>query len=152
MTDNQLYSPFVEATRNVFQLMLDLSDISDRPVENFVCNNELDISIGVIGDLTGEVIYRFPDLTSLNMVRIMSNMEMDVVDDFVTSAISEVANIISGNALTLLSEGDLICDILPPAIVVYDDSKEYEMRTNCCISTSEGDVGLEICLNPTIVK
>lgn len=152
MTDNHLYSPFVAATRNVFQLMLDLSDVSDRSVENFECDNELNISIGVIGDLTGEVIYRFPDTTSLNMVKIMSNMEMDVVDDFVTSAISEIANIISGNALTILSEGDLTCDILPPALVVHDDNKEYAMRTNCCISTSEGDVCLEICLNPTIVN
>jgi hypothetical protein len=30
-----LYKPFLEATKSVFQLMLDLSDVSDRPVETF---------------------------------------------------------------------------------------------------------------------
>lgn len=146
MNDN-LYSPFLEATRNVFQLMLDLSDISDRPVESFLSDNELDISIGVIGELIGEVIYRFPHKTSLGMVNIMSGMEMDSVDDFVTSAISEIANIISGNVLTMLAE-NLNCDILPPVLGKPDDSKEYTLRTACCISTSVGDVYLDIRLNP----
>ncbi len=147
MNDN-LYSPFLEATRNVFQLMLDLSDITDRPAESFLSDNELDISIGVIGELTGEVIYRFPHATSLGMVNIMSGMEMDSVDDFVTSAISEIANIISGNVLTMLAEKNLNCDILPPVLGKPENNKEYSLRTACCISTSVGDVYLDIRLNP----
>ena len=149
MTDN-LYSPFLEATRNVFELMLDLSDIADGPIENFSCDKELDISIGVIGDLTGEVIYRFPDATSIAMVKIMSNMEIDAVDDFVTSAISEIANIISGNVLTILAENDLKCDILPPVLCNLDEVKEYQLSTACCINTQEGDICLEIRLNPAV--
>ncbi len=142
-----LYEPFLEATRNVFQLMLDLSDISDHPAEAFVCDDELDISIGVVGDLVGEVIYRFPHATSLGMVNIMSGMEMSSVDDFVTSAISEIANIISGNVLTMLAGNDLKCDILPPAMRQPDDSMVYMLRTACCISTSIGNVLLDIRLN-----
>jgi chemotaxis protein CheX len=142
-----LYEPFLEATRNVFQLMLDLSDISDQPAEEFVCDDELDISIGVVGDLVGEVIYRFPHTTSLGMVNIMSGMEMSSVDDFVTSAISEIANIISGNVLTMLAGNNLNCDILPPALRKPNDSLEYTLRTACCISTSIGNVFLDIRLN-----
>lgn len=149
MTES-LYNPFLEATRNVFELMLDLSDIVDGPVENFVCDKELDIAIGVIGDLTGEVIYRFPDATSIAMVKIMSNMEIETVDDFVTSAISEIANIISGNVLTILAGNNLKCDILPPVLCNLDDAKEYERSTACCINTKEGDICLEIRLNPAV--
>jgi chemotaxis protein CheX len=145
---NNLHSLFLEATCNVFQLMLDLSDISDRPIESFQCDDELDISIGVVGDLVGEVIYRFPNPTSLNMVNIMSGMEMDSVDEFVTSAISEIANIISGNVLTMLAENDLKCDILPPVIRAVDENKEYALRSACCISTTVGDACLDIRLNP----
>lgn len=146
MTDN-LYTPFLEATRNVFQLMLDLSDISDSPAEAFECDDEVDISIGVTGDLVGEVVYRFPRETSLNMVKIMSGMEIESIDDFVTSAISEIANIISGNVLTMLAGENMKCDILPPALQKSDDSKEYAIRTGCCISTSAGDVCLDVRLN-----
>lgn len=146
MTDN-LYTPFLEATRNVFQLMLDLSDIAESPAEAFECGDEVDVSIGVTGDLVGEVIYRFPRETSLYMVKIMSGMEIESIDDFVTSAISEIANIISGNVLTMLAAEDMKCDILPPVLKKPDDSREYAIRTACCISTSAGNVCLDIRLN-----
>jgi chemotaxis protein CheX len=144
----KLYDSFLEATRDVFQLMLDLSDIQASPVASLNLTDSLDISIGVIGDLQGEVFYRFPQKTSLNMVSIMVGMDMESVDDFVTSAISEIANIISGNVLTLLSGKDIKCDILPPVQGKPDDSKNYELCTACCIKTSAGEVCLDIRLNP----
>lgn len=144
----ELYDPFFEATQNVFQLMLDLSDIHTRPAETFDHDNELDISIEVIGDLTGEVVYRFPNQTSLNFVNIMSGMEMESVDDFVISAMSEIANIISGNVLTMLAGKNLKCDIRAPRLHKPDDSRSYAMRNACCLSTSAGDVCLDIRLNP----
>ncbi len=70
------------------------------------------------------------------------------MDEFVTSAISEIANIISGNVLTMLAESDLKCDILPPVLRRPDDSGAYSLRSDCRISTSAGDVCLEIRLNP----
>lgn len=145
--NNKLYAPFMEATRNVFQLMLDLSDVSDRVVEEFEYEEGVDVSIGVIGDFVGEVIYRFPSDTSLSMVNIMSGMEMSSVDEFVTSAISEIANIISGNVLTELAQNDMKCDILPPAVCRPDNDKTYELMTSCLISTSVGNMGLDIRLN-----
>lgn len=144
----ELYHPFLEATQTVFQLMLDLSDIHERPAEAFACVDEVDISIGVTGDLTGEIVYRFPRDTSLAMVNIMSGMEVDSVDDFVTSAISEIANIISGNVLTLLAGDGLHCDILPPVLQKADEGGEDAARTACCVSTSAGDVCLDIRLTP----
>ena len=149
MSDN-LYKPFFEATRNVFQLMLDLPDVADGPAEAFECDDEVDVSIGVTGDLMGEVVYRFPQETSLNMVRIMSGMEIDSVDDFVTSAISEIANIISGNVLVMLAGEDMNCNILPPVLKKTDDSKEYGIHTACCITTSAGNMCLDIRLNHAI--
>ena len=145
---DKFYIPFFEATCNVFFLMLDLSEITDQPAERGEFDGALSISIGVIGDLEGEVIYRFPQETSLAMVNIMSGMEMDSVDEFVTSAISEIANIISGNVLTMLAEKDFKCDILPPKLCKADDSdKEYSYQNCCCLSTTVGGVCLDIRLN-----
>ncbi|NLO90353.1 MAG: chemotaxis protein CheX [Clostridia bacterium] len=144
---DKLYRTFVDATRNVFNLMLNISDISDHPAENLKCDDGIDIAVGIVGDLQGEVVYRFPVSTSLNMVNIMSGMQFEEVDAFVTSAISEIANIISGNVLTALSDNNMKCDILPPVQGNPDDNKEYEMKTSCCLSTSIGEIGLEIRLN-----
>lgn len=145
---SNFYVPFLQATCNVFELMLDLSDISDRPADAFEYDEELDISIEIVGDLAGEVVYRFPNGTCLNIVSIMSGMEMDKVDDFVISAISEISNIISGNVLTMLAGEALTCDIRPPRIKKVDDSRQYTLYSNCCLSSSAGEVCLEIRLNP----
>lgn len=147
---DKLYRTFVDATHNVFNLMLNLSEISDRPAEDFKCDDEIDICIGIVGDLDGKVIYRFPAPTSLNMVKIMSGMEFDAVDAFVTSAVSEIANIISGNVLTALSDNDMKCDILPPVQCSFDENengREYEIKSSCCICTTIGEICLEIRLN-----
>jgi chemotaxis protein CheX len=145
---NNLYEPFLTATHNVFQLMLDITEIHDYPADTFECDDKLDITIGIIGDYIGGVMYRFPRTTSLNIVNIMSGMELDSVDDFVTSAIAEIANIISGNVLTMLAEDNLICDILPPELRGPDDSTDYKMHTSSCISTAIGDVWMDVRINP----
>lgn len=143
-----LYKPFLDATKSVFQLMLDLSDVSDRPAECFARDGALSVAIGVTGDLTGDVFYLFPHVTSINMVSIMSGMEVESVDDFVTSAMAEIANIISGNVLTLLSGDNLSCDILPPELREADDGKAYALRTASCLTTPLGNVFLDIRLSP----
>jgi chemotaxis protein CheX len=144
---DKIYKAFVDATYNVFNLMLNISDISNHPIEEFTCDKEVDIIVGVVGELQGEVIYRFPVITSLNMVNIMSGMEFDDVDIFVTSAISEIANIISGNVITALSDNELRYDILPPVQGEPNNDKEYEIIESCCISTPIGEVCLDIRLN-----
>ncbi len=144
---DKLYRTFVDATQNVLNLMLNISDVSDNQTENFKCDNEVDIAIGVVGDLQGDIIYRFPVSTSLNMVSIMSGMQFEEVDVFVTSAISEIANIISGNVLIALSHNNMRCDILPPVQCTVDDEQKYEIETSCCICTTIGEICLKIRLN-----
>ncbi|MDI9488229.1 MAG: chemotaxis protein CheX [Bacillota bacterium] len=144
---DKLYKAFVDATYNVFNLMLNISEISLHSVEDFKCDEGIDILVGIVGELQGEVIYRFPVTTSLSMVNIMSGMEFDDVDPFVTSAISEIANIISGNVITAFSDSTLKYDILPPVQGKSNNDKEYEIESSCCISTSIGEICLKIRLN-----
>jgi len=62
----------------------------------------------------------------LEMVKIMCGMEMQVIDSFVSSALGEIANIIGGNALTILNSNNYICDIVPPQIFV-GEYKSFSM-------------------------
>ncbi len=144
---DKVHKAFVDATQNVFKLMLNISEISDHPAGDFKCDDEVDIVIGVTGDLQGKVIYRYPVSTSLNIVNLMSGMKFDAVDAFVSSAVSEIANIISGNVLSELSENHMNCDILPPVQCKLDDDKEYEINTSCYICTAIGEICLEIRMN-----
>ncbi len=118
--NNALYPPFSKATCEVFKLMLDLDASAGLPHTGEGGGEAADdvrVSVEITGDLTGEIYYRFPRETTLKIVNIMSGMEFDQVDEFVTSALGEIANIISGNAMTTLSEQNVTCDIQPPRIL-----------------------------------
>ena len=146
--NNTLHLSFFEATREVFELMLDLQKVSEGAVAGEDACGNLTISIGVIGDLTGDILYTFPKETMLEMVRIMTGgMEVSEVDDFVTSAIGEISNIISGKAMIALSERNVVCDILPPKVVESEESVcAYPVDSNTKINTEIGSVGLEVRL------
>lgn len=150
MNVNGFLQPFSAATKDAFKLMLDLDAQTGNPVDFGAyadLQDRVSIVIPVVGDLNGEVLYRFPKQTAIRMVEMMCGMQIDRIDDFVTSAMGEMANIISGNAMTGLSEESLICDIRPPQILVGEaapHSGADPLRT--VISTEAGDVGLEVRL------
>ncbi|MFA9380432.1 MAG: chemotaxis protein CheX [Acetanaerobacterium sp.] len=146
---NALYLPFFNATRDVFSLMLDINSITEisgsaDQVQDL--NGKISIAIGVTGDLQGKILYRFPNETALEMVKIMSGMDFDAIDEFVTSAIGEIANIISGKALVILSQQKVTCDILPPKIVADEQGEQDELISSTSIATEIGTVGLDISL------
>ena len=100
--------PFVKAARDVFQLMMDLDaqrgDL--RASEQLVPSKDASVAIGVTGDLLGSILYSFPRQMTLEMVEIMAGMPVDELDSFVISALGEVANIISGNAMAYLNSAN----------------------------------------------
>lgn len=146
--NNALQRSFFEATQEVFELMLDLEVTESLAAAHKDDCGGLTIAIGVTGDLTGDVRYIFPKESILQMVRIMTGgMDVDEVDDFVTSAIGEISNIISGKALIALSEKNVSCDILPPQIIPAQEGVcAYSMDSNTQIDTKIGSLGLEIRL------
>ena len=111
---------FYKATKDVFGLMLDL-DIDKGElsiVEEMVNSKDANVMLGVTGDLKGTILFSFTEDMALEMVKIMSGMEMKEIDNFVSSALGEVANIIGGNAMTILTSSDYICDIAPPQVFI----------------------------------
>jgi len=82
----------------------------------------------------------------------MSGMEFSEIDDFVTSAMGEIANIISGNVMSTLSVQKLSCDILPPHIIDNTGDKaniDYKFYSGMQICTDIGNIDLDIMLNTT---
>lgn len=111
---------FYKATQGVFNLMLDL-DVERgniKVVEGLVSSRNANVVLGVTGDLKGSILFSFTKDMTLEMVRIMSGLEMKTIDNFVSSALGEVANIIGGNALTNLTCYNYICDLVPPQVII----------------------------------
>jgi len=141
---------FYRATQDVFHLMLDLSvergDI--KVIEGLVSSRNANVILGVTGDLKGSILFSFTQDMTLEMVRIMSGMEMRTIDNFVSSALGEVANIIGGNAVTNLTGYNYMCDIVPPQIVL-GVNKSVSMATDKAISVSlKTEIGeFDICVS-----
>ncbi|NLL05564.1 MAG: chemotaxis protein CheX [Clostridiaceae bacterium] len=111
-----------KAAKHVFQLLVDIEPQRGdlKVVEDFASNKDANVELGVKGDLKGKILFSFPKNMTLEMVKIMSGMEMDKIDNFASSALGEIANIIGGNALSLLAQYNYSCDIEPPQIFVGD--------------------------------
>lgn len=111
---------FYKATLDVLKLMLDV-DVKQGQlsvVEGLIPSKDANVILGVTGDLRGSILFSFPKDMTLEMVYIMSGMRMEEIDNFVSSALGEVANIIGGNALSNLSASNYTCDIVPPQILI----------------------------------
>ncbi|SHE69495.1 chemotaxis protein CheX [Desulforamulus putei] len=111
---------FYLATQEVFKQMLDVETELGQPraVEDMLAGKEANVLIGLTGDIAGSVLYSYPQKMALEMVKILSGMEMEELDVFVTSALGEMANIISGNAASFLEKAGLKCNIFPPQIIL----------------------------------
>lgn len=111
---------FYVAIQEVFKLMLDLGVEKGelRIVEDMVSSKDANVLLGITGDLKGSILFGFSNNMALKMVNIMSGVDMDKIDTFVSSALGEIVNIIGGNAVTSLSNYNYMCNIAPPQIIV----------------------------------
>jgi chemotaxis protein CheX len=78
----------------------------------------------------------------------MSGMKMEKLDAFVTSAMAEVANIISGNAATYFAKNGFSCNIAPPQIIVGESGTVAMTAEQGIVLPLKTDVGtLEITVS-----
>ena len=76
--------------------------------------NELTAVIGISGQLEGNVLYGFSQECAKTIAGKMIGQEILEMDELSLSAIGEIANMITGNAATLLANMGAACDITPP--------------------------------------
>jgi len=113
---NPIYIAAREVFQNMFSIELEREDL--RVDEKIVPNHVINVSIGITGDLKGTIVFSFPEEMVFNLVEEMAGMEFKEFDTFMASAIGELANIITGNAMSNLSESGYSCNIVPPQITV----------------------------------
>ena len=114
---NPIYRAAGDVLKKMFDLEVTRGEMEIR--DNFVATKKANISIGITGDLEGTVLFSFSQAIGLEIVEDMAGMEMEELNKFVTSAIGELANIISGNAISnFQDESKYNCDLVPPQIII----------------------------------
>lgn len=116
-------NPFVKAAIKVLkQFMPDLEvkkgklSLEEAP---FALHG-VTVYIGISGLLAGRAVYDMDKETAIKISSAMNGHPLDGLDELARSTISELGNMISGNAVVFLSEnlGDEDIDITPPSLIV----------------------------------
>lgn len=147
--NSAVYDVLFNATKEVFRLMLDLDEVS--PADGEGSRDGVSVVIPVVGDIEGEIVYYFSKRTALGAVEIMSGMDIEDVDEFVSSAICEIANIISGKTMAALSERQIACDIRPPRFLTPEEEPDTEGAERVLVNTDIGDIEMRLLLKETAV-
>lgn len=105
------------------------------------------IKLGLVGALTGTVVLNMDHSTALGIISKMMMMPVNTIDEIGQSAISELGNMIAGNAATVFASNNIIIDITPPN---YCLGGEYQGIGNQMFSipfTSDaGPISVDICI------
>jgi chemotaxis protein CheX len=112
-------NPFLTASYSVLGMVLgtmpEKGPVNVKP--NHTTNHQVNVVCGVTGRLHGQIILGMCQTTANRLASIMAGQPCKFFDSFVASAVAELGNMISGNALMGLSEAGYICDITPPTVV-----------------------------------
>ena len=82
------------------------------------------IKLGIIGNLEGQVLLNIEQSTALEIVSKMMMTPVSEIDALGQSAISELGNMIAGNAATVFANNNIIIDITTP---VYFKGGEFTL-------------------------
>ncbi|MGC8832574.1 MAG: chemotaxis protein CheX [Armatimonadota bacterium] len=78
---------------------------------------QVTIVAGVTGDVRGQVLYGMSLVTAEKIATAMLQEPVMTFDELATSAIAELGNMITGNAIMYLSEKGFNCVITPPSVI-----------------------------------
>lgn len=118
----QYLDPFLESASSVIQQVCNVDISRGELAEKEWSNSEGHtwIRIGMTGQLQGDVFFGLQEELALRIVSaMMGGFPVQEMDELGKSAISELGNMISGNASTLLSNRGVIVDITPPLFVQH---------------------------------
>ncbi|MBU5478680.1 chemotaxis protein CheX [Eubacterium sp. MSJ-13] len=103
------------------------------------------IKLGIIGALKGEVVLSLHYETALAVISKMMMMPVSEIDAIGQSAISELGNMIAGNAATVFANDGIIIDITTPDYSTGEEHGESSKQMFCVPFTSDiGELSINI--------
>lgn len=152
----EFIDPFLRAAYTVLESILgskpEREQVSLR--KSSFTTQQVTIMAGVNGEVEGQALYGMSLETAQKIAGAMMCTEVQTMDDMALSAVSELGNMITGNASTLLSQKGFDVDITPPS-VIRGLNVEVSTRTAALvvpISTVAGRVEINVALAENQMK
>lgn len=121
--DVKLATPFLNAIETVLG-QFGVNDIKKGELlikEEMYVVKDITAFIGIVGEIKGTVSYSFDTKTAISLSSaMMCGMPIESVGEMERSALAELANMITGNAVSIMNDVKDI-DISPPSVVMGQD-------------------------------
>ena len=138
-------NPFLSPAQTVWQAMLgcDLKLEGAELVSHQFTTEDLTAVIGVSGKLEGNVLYGFGgNCAQAAVAKMLEEPQVTEITQMGLSALGEIANVITGNAATLLADNGWPCEISPPVIIEPAGSRFTTVAANQILVTFNSDMGV----------
>lgn len=116
-------NPFIKASTEVLKMIAQVTFVTGKPymkVSPFTPSSVL-IVVGITGQISGQAVISMDiELAKTVASKMMMGMPVNELDEMAKSALSELGNMIMGNAATLLFNQEVSVDITPPSLMVGD--------------------------------
>jgi len=117
----EMINPFISAAQSVLK---DMAQMSTKMGSPYLKSPEYEgdmitIIIGITGEMKGQVILSLKKEVACQIAsQMMMGMPVPELNDMAKSAVSELSNMILGNAATIFSTKGISVDITPPNVVM----------------------------------
>jgi len=145
-------NPFLESARIVIEQMINVRPTTGKlEIKDILFYNQHTmIQIGVTGQIAGNIIFVLHDAVALKLVSaMMGGYVLTELDEMGHSAISELGNMISGNASTMLFNQGVKVDITPPKLLQSIDGidlKATKALTIPLIIAGIGEINIQVLM------
>jgi chemotaxis protein CheX len=136
-------NPFVEAAYNVLTEVLATEvkrgnlflKSATKPVKGVAA------IVGLAGEVEGRVLFDMSKETAIKIASVMNMEELTEIDDLVKATISELANMITAQAVTKLHELGFKFDLTPPALITGENMEISDQEVEALIVPMESPHG-----------
>ena len=141
-------SPFVDSAVSILAqiagLQADRGQLALR--DSTAPKFEVAVVLGIVGQLRGQVVYAMEMTTAKQLAsQMMGGFPVEEFDEMSKSAISELGNMITGNASTMLEKQGIKCNISPPTLITGKNVEVSSVKIQTLIVPLSMKVGtLEI--------
>lgn len=152
--DVSLLNPFIEGLISILGQfgVTDIKRVGISKKDSMMVEMDVTAVVGIAGEVKGNVGYSLNKDTALKIVSaMMMGMPVSELDSMGLSAVSEIANMITGTAMGLLSSSAKQVMLTPPSIVVGSEIMfiissvdTIEVLMDSSIGKIAVNIGLEI--------
>jgi chemotaxis protein CheX len=109
--------------------------------------------VALTGDIEGRIVFDLDPETALRVASYFAGAELPESDDLVRETVCELANQVTGNAVTTLNDQGFHFRVHPPVLLISEhgptNTEDTEALVICC-ETARGNVFMNIALRYNI--